>query len=88
MKNVSLEATFCVFLQWMPSSEKSKFANYESFEVAVEVLNIITLFDIFRSYRQRVQATNKEDIFKTEGGHTFFIPVDEGFKVRIFPSWN
>ncbi|XP_045469434.1 fasciclin-1 isoform X3 [Harmonia axyridis] len=33
-----------------------------------------------RSYRQRVQATNKEDIFKTEGGHTFFIPVDEGFK--------
>lgn len=33
-----------------------------------------------RAFRQRVQATNKEDIFKTEGGHTFFIPVDEGFK--------
>ncbi|KAL3276909.1 hypothetical protein HHI36_012277, partial [Cryptolaemus montrouzieri] len=33
-----------------------------------------------RSFRQRVQAANKEDIFKTEGGHTFFIPVDEGFK--------
>ncbi|KAK9880989.1 hypothetical protein WA026_014336 [Henosepilachna vigintioctopunctata] len=33
-----------------------------------------------RAFRQRVQATNKGDIFNTEGGHTFFIPVDEGFK--------
>ncbi|CAH0553229.1 unnamed protein product [Brassicogethes aeneus] len=33
-----------------------------------------------RSFRQKVQQFNKQDIFKTEGGHTFFIPVDEGFK--------
>lgn len=34
----------------------------------------------FRYFRQKVQQHNKQDIFKTEGGHTFFIPVDEGFK--------
>ncbi|XP_017776289.1 PREDICTED: fasciclin-1 isoform X5 [Nicrophorus vespilloides] len=33
-----------------------------------------------RSFRQRVQQTKKEDIFNAEGGNTFFIPVDEGFK--------
>jgi uncharacterized surface protein with fasciclin (FAS1) repeats len=33
-----------------------------------------------RYFRQKVQQNNKQDIFKTEGGHTFFIPVDEGFK--------
>ncbi|XP_046393705.1 fasciclin-1 isoform X3 [Ischnura elegans] len=33
-----------------------------------------------RSFRQRVQQNNKADIFKAEGRHTFFIPVDEGFK--------
>ncbi|XP_044262943.1 fasciclin-1 isoform X3 [Tribolium madens] len=33
-----------------------------------------------RYFRQKVQQHNKQDIFKTEGGHTFFIPVDEGFK--------
>lgn len=32
-----------------------------------------------RNFRQRVSQTNKQDIFKNEGGHTFFIPVDEGF---------
>ncbi|XP_063906711.1 fasciclin-1 isoform X3 [Zophobas morio] len=32
-----------------------------------------------RTFRQKVEQTKKEDIFKTEGGHTFFIPVDEGF---------
>nr|XP_015833788.1 PREDICTED: fasciclin-1 isoform X4 [Tribolium castaneum] len=33
-----------------------------------------------RYFRQKVQQHSKQDIFKTEGGHTFFIPVDEGFK--------
>ncbi|KAL1505831.1 hypothetical protein ABEB36_005303 [Hypothenemus hampei] len=32
-----------------------------------------------RNFRQRVQYFKKENIFRTEGGHTFFIPVDEGF---------
>ncbi|KAF7270341.1 hypothetical protein GWI33_016702 [Rhynchophorus ferrugineus] len=32
-----------------------------------------------RNFRQRVQQTNKQDIFKTEGSYTFFVPVDEGF---------
>jgi hypothetical protein len=35
----------------------------------------------FRSFRQRVNQNSKESVFKTGGGNTFFIPVDEGFKV-------
>lgn len=35
-----------------------------------------------RLFRQRITSTLKQDIFKTEGGHTFFIPIDDGFKVR------
>ncbi|KAJ8980745.1 hypothetical protein NQ317_011394, partial [Molorchus minor] len=32
-----------------------------------------------RNFRQKIEENNKQDIFNTEGGHTFFIPVDEGF---------
>ncbi|XP_066141261.1 fasciclin-1 isoform X2 [Euwallacea fornicatus] len=32
-----------------------------------------------RDFRQKVKHLRKENIFRTEGGHTFFIPVDEGF---------
>ncbi|ERL85007.1 hypothetical protein D910_02430, partial [Dendroctonus ponderosae] len=31
------------------------------------------------NFRQKVQQYKRESIFRTEGGHTFFIPVDEGF---------
>lgn len=37
-----------------------------------------------RSYRHRVQIAQKESVFKKEGRHTYFIPVDEGFKVSKF----
>ncbi|KAI4459743.1 periostin-related [Holotrichia oblita] len=33
-----------------------------------------------RTFRQRINQTNKAEIFKNEGGHTFFIPIDDGFK--------
>lgn len=36
-----------------------------------------------RSYRHRVQIAQKESVFKKEGRHTYFIPVDEGFKVSL-----
>ncbi|XP_050514613.1 fasciclin-1 [Diabrotica virgifera virgifera] len=32
-----------------------------------------------RNFHQRVQQKGKQDIYKVEGGHTFFIPIDEGF---------
>ncbi|CAH1111114.1 unnamed protein product, partial [Psylliodes chrysocephalus] len=32
-----------------------------------------------RNFRQKVQQKGKQDIYKVEGGHTFFIPIDEGF---------
>lgn len=37
-----------------------------------------------RSFRQRVVMNKKERIYSEAGGHTFFVPVEEGFKV----SWS
>ncbi|XP_008560622.1 fasciclin-1 isoform X1 [Microplitis demolitor] len=39
-----------------------------------------------RTFRQRVLLNNKEDIFKAEGGYTFFIPDEEGFKPSVRPT--
>lgn len=33
-----------------------------------------------RTFRQHIEQLKKQSIFRTEGGHTFFIPIDEGFK--------
>ncbi|XP_055681274.1 fasciclin-1 isoform X2 [Lutzomyia longipalpis] len=33
-----------------------------------------------RSYREKVIMNKKENVFQAVGSHTFFIPVDEGFK--------
>ncbi|XP_058444738.1 fasciclin-1 isoform X2 [Malaya genurostris] len=33
-----------------------------------------------RSFRQKIVMVRKEDIYKAVGGHTFLIPVEEGFK--------
>ncbi|XP_055525593.1 fasciclin-1 isoform X2 [Wyeomyia smithii] len=33
-----------------------------------------------RSFRQKIIMMRKEDIYKAVGGHTFLIPVEEGFK--------
>jgi hypothetical protein len=40
----------------------------------------------FRSFRQRVYQNNKGNVFMADGKHTFFIPVDEGFKVILILS--
>lgn len=34
-----------------------------------------------RSFRQKVNQLQKKEVFNADGRHTFFIPVDEGFKV-------
>lgn len=51
---------------------------------AFQFLNQSELLDLdghhVRSFRQRVQLMNKQDVFKAEGRYTFFIPVDEGFQ--------
>ncbi|KAF4520035.1 hypothetical protein B566_EDAN008322 [Ephemera danica] len=39
-----------------------------------------------RSFRQRVNQNNKQGVFKASGRHTFFMPVDEGFKVLYVSS--
>ncbi|XP_045765783.1 fasciclin-1 isoform X3 [Maniola jurtina] len=33
-----------------------------------------------RSFRQKVNQLQKKEVFNADGRHTFFIPVDEGFK--------
>lgn len=38
----------------------------------------------FSSFRHKIVMMRKEDIYKAVGGHTFLIPVEEGFKVEIF----
>ncbi|XP_025835128.1 fasciclin-1 [Agrilus planipennis] len=51
---------------------------------AWEFLSQFEFLDIhpyrLRSFRQRVEHEHKKAIFENDGGHTFFIPVDEGFK--------
>ncbi|XP_044002634.1 fasciclin-1 isoform X3 [Aphidius gifuensis] len=39
-----------------------------------------------RTFRQCVLNNNKEDIFKQDGGYTFFIPDEEGFKSPFRPN--
>jgi len=46
----------------------------------------ITTDVFFRSFRQRVNQNNKGNVFVADGKHTFFIPVDEGFKVVLILS--
>ncbi|CAG9559966.1 unnamed protein product [Danaus chrysippus] len=51
---------------------------------AYQFLEHSDLFDIgqhrLRSFRQKVNQIPKKDVFDADGRHTFFIPVDEGFK--------
>jgi hypothetical protein len=48
------------------------------FESLVLITNVCV-----RSFRQRVNQNNKGNVFLADGKHTFFIPVDEGFKVVL-----
>ncbi|XP_073943159.1 fasciclin 1 Fas1 domain-containing isoform X2 [Choristoneura fumiferana] len=51
---------------------------------AYQFLEHSDLFNIgphrLRSFRQKVSQLHKKDVFNADGKHTFFIPVDEGFK--------
>lgn len=50
-------------------------------------INMQIITDVFfRSFRQRVNQNNKGNVFTADGKHTFFIPVDEGFKVILILS--
>ncbi|KAK0161204.1 hypothetical protein PV327_009699 [Microctonus hyperodae] len=39
-----------------------------------------------RTFRQRILYHHKEEIFKADGGYTFFIPEEEGFKSSTRPD--
>lgn len=51
---------------------------------AYQFLEHSDLFNIgqhrLRSFRQKVNQLQKKEVFNADGRHTFFIPVDEGFK--------
>lgn len=34
-----------------------------------------------RSFRQKILTNKREHVYQADGYHTFFIPVEEGFKV-------
>jgi fasciclin 1 len=61
---------------------------------ALSFLTNANSFDIgshrVRSFYQRVVVNKKESLFQADGFHTFFIPVEEGFKVSrgkvLFPQ--
>jgi hypothetical protein len=50
---------------------------------ALEPLVMMITDACFRSFRQRVNQKMKGNVFLADGKHTFFIPVDEGFKVIL-----
>ncbi|XP_067618516.1 fasciclin-1 isoform X2 [Eurosta solidaginis] len=59
---------------------KIEFTNLDAFQF----LQQADLMDIgdnrLRSYRSQVTLMRKENLYQSAGGHTFLIPVDEGFK--------
>ncbi|XP_049820790.1 fasciclin-1 isoform X2 [Aethina tumida] len=63
-----------------PQSASRKLFNPTALEFLENYESLIQNPHRVRIFRQKVQQNNKQDIFKTEGGHTYFIPVDEGFK--------
>ncbi|KAM7361174.1 fasciclin 1 Fas1 domain-containing isoform 1-T6 [Cochliomyia hominivorax] len=63
----------------LPSS-KTEITNPDAFQFLqqADLLNIGE--NRLRSYRSQVTVMRKENLYQSPGGHTFLIPVDEGFK--------
>lgn len=55
--------------------------NESIFIIAIMVFDVYPEYHPYRSFRQRVLYTKKESDYQANGGYTFFIPVEEGFKV-------
>lgn len=69
----------------VPLSTGNRSANDIYNPDALTFLTNANSFDIgshrVRSFYQRVVVNKKESLFQADGFHTFFIPVEEGFKV-------
>lgn len=69
----------------IPLSTGNRSANEIYNPDALTFLTNANSFDIgshrVRSFYQRVVVNKKESLFQADGFHTFFIPVEEGFKV-------
>lgn len=70
-------------LQPLTKSPKSSLDNVNGF-TAFQLLTHFESLDIgghrIRHFGDKVIANQKEKIFNTNGFHTYFVPVDEGFK--------
>ncbi|KAJ8958235.1 hypothetical protein NQ318_017378, partial [Aromia moschata] len=62
-----------------PKSASNRIYNPTAWEFLEKYESLIQHPHRIRNFRQKIDEHNKQDIFNTEGGHTFFIPVDEGF---------
>ncbi|XP_047100720.1 fasciclin-1 isoform X1 [Schistocerca piceifrons] len=61
-------------------STSGQLYNPDAFQFLNQSENLDLGLHRVRSFRQRVFQNQKQNDFKLEGKHTFFIPVDEGFK--------
>lgn len=46
----------------------------------------LIFFECYSDYVQQVMSHKKLSVFATPGRHTFLIPVNRGFEVRIYSS--
>lgn len=71
----------------IPLSTGNRSANDIYNPDALTFLTNANSFDIgshrVRSFYQRVVINKKESLYQADGFHTFFVPVEEGFKVKI-----
>ena len=49
--------------------------------VDFQIISFIIIFIFCRSFRQKIVTNKMEKLYQSSGQHTFFIPVEEGFKV-------
>ncbi|XP_055593864.1 fasciclin-1 isoform X2 [Uranotaenia lowii] len=54
--------------------------NLDAFQFIQNAENLDINQHRIRSFRQKINVFRKDDIYKAVGGHTFLIPVEEGFK--------
>ncbi|XP_055615334.1 LOW QUALITY PROTEIN: fasciclin-1-like [Toxorhynchites rutilus septentrionalis] len=54
--------------------------NPDAFQFIQHAENLDISQHRIRSFRQKIVMAKKEEIYKAVGGHTFLIPVEEGFK--------
>jgi hypothetical protein len=67
----------------MTSSASVELYNPDAFQFLTHSESLDIGHHRVRSFRQKVIMNKKEHVYQADGFHTFFIPVEEGFKVKF-----